>query len=604
MQETDMPTSGPGRRVRAPTRRRSRPAQRAPDRRAWPAPAMRPRSWFAEDGAPVQEASGPRTGPGRRPGLGFVLEAAWIALLVAPAASRLPDDLAWQLDDVARIVGPLWLVALLRLLLPRRAFFPATWPIAAAGVLVVGASLLRAVDALDLLLQLRTYSSAELEEALSPYAGMALGSLVLVSALAWGAWRHAASRSPTRRLRVAAVVATLAAALVLPATTLVKLWPLEPALATASVATNAHWLANRLYPEASTFDPRDPAASWHATRAPGASARETVVMVVGESVRDDYLKECDGPALVRPVDADALVACDVVAGADQTSISVPLLISRELPGHPVRVSSDGSFLRALDETGFATHWIALNRQRRDVAWPDAARVDFTTSAHDTDAWLLPALDASLREPASLKGIVLHGYNAHDPYCERFDAATAPYPVDCSARGQHWRKETVATRRQAYADAVDASIGFVNQVIARLRQQREPVFLVYSSDHGDALMDDGRQIVGHARRYPTRWDSHVPAVFWANDAWRRLHAAQWARLAAQKGRPLMHMDLVPTLLDAAGVRYDEPRTQAVDLLAQPVPERQRVVQVARGRAVAWQALVDEARAAGPAAPGGR
>ncbi|MBW8757153.1 MAG: sulfatase-like hydrolase/transferase [Burkholderiales bacterium] len=533
-----------------------------------------------------------------------MLEAAWIALLVAPAASRLPDALAWQLDDVARAVAPLWLVALLRLLLPRRSFFAATWPIAAIGVLVAGASLLRGIDPLDLFLQLRTYAPAELAAALSPYAGMALGSLTLVTALAWGAWRHAASRSPSRRSRAVAAAATLAAALALPAATLVKLWPAEPVLAAASVAANSHWLANRLYPEASTFDPRDPAASWHASRAPGAAAHETVVMIVGESVRDDYLKECGGPALVRPVDADALVACDVVAGADQTGASVPLLISRELPGHPVRVSSDGSFLRALDESGFATRWIALTHQRRDVAWPDAAQVAFTTIAHDSDAWLIPALDATLREPASLKAVVLHAYNAHDPYCQRFDPATAPYPVDCSARSQHWREESMATKRRSYADAVDASVGFVNQVIARLRQQPEPVFLVFSSDHGDALMDDGRHIVGHARRYPTRWDSHVPAVFWANDAWRRAHAAQWARLAAQKGLPLMHMDLVPTLLDAAGVRYDEPRTQAVDLLAQAVPARQRLVQVAPGRVVDWQTLVGEARVAGPAAPAAR
>lgn|GEM_PF-1372858 len=534
----------------------------------------------------------------RRPRLGFVLEAAWVVLLVAPAASRLPDTLAWQLDDVARVVAPLWLVALLRLLLPRRAFFPATWPIAAIGVLVVGASLLRGVDALDLFLQLRSYSPAELAAGLSPYAGMALGSLALVTALAWGAWRHAAARSPTRRARVTALLVTLAAALALPAPTLVKLWPAEPVLATGSVATNSHWLANRLYPEASTFDPRDPAATWRATRAPGAAAHETVVMIVGESVRDDFLKECGGPALVRAVQADALVACDVVAGADQTSFSVPLLISRELPGHPVRVSSDGSFLRALEETGFSTHWIALNHQRREVAWPDAAQVAFTSSARDSDAWLLPALDAALREPASLKAVVLHAYNAHDPYCERFDPAAAPYLVDCGARAQHWLIDSVATKRRSYADAVDASIGFVNQVIARLRQQSEPVFLVFSSDHGDALMDDGRLIVGHARRYPTRWDSHVPAIFWANDAWRRVHAGQWARLAAQKSLPLMHMDLVPTLLDAAGVHYDEPRTQAVDLLAQPVPVRQRLVQVAPGRTVDWQTLSDEARAAGP------
>jgi hypothetical protein len=64
---------------------------------------------------------------------------------------------------------------------------------------------------------------------------------------------------------------------------------------------------------------------------------------------------------------------------------------------------------------------------------------------------------------------------------------------------------------------------------------------------------------------------------------------------------MHADLVPTLLDAAAVGYAEPRALSADLLRGPPPARQRVVQTALGAPISWDALVDEARAAGPLKP---
>jgi len=94
---------------------------------------------------------------------------------------------------------------------------------------------------------------------------------------------------------------------------------------------------------------------------------------------------------------------------------------------------------------------------------------------------------------------------------------------------------------------------------------------------------------------------VPALFWANAAWRPAHAAQWATLRSNQGAPLMHADLVPSLLDAAAVGYAEPRALSADLLHAPPPARQRVVQTALGATISWDALVDEARAAGPLKP---
>jgi hypothetical protein len=58
---------------------------------------------------------------------------------------------------------------------------------------------------------------------------------------------------------------------------------------------------------------------------------------------------------------------------------------------------------------------------------------------------------------------------------------------------------------------------------------------------------------------------------------------------------MHADLVPTLLAAGQVRYEETERPAANLLKGPPPPRQRVVQKAIGAVSPWEALVLEAAA---------
>ena len=200
----------------------------------------------------------------------------------------------------------------------------------------------------------------------------------------------------------------------------------------------------------------------------------------------------------------------------------------------------------------------------------------------------------------MKAIVLHANNAHEPYCARYNDAQAPDAAECLALGVMTTPANLPKVRVSYANAIDASIGFVNDVIALLDQHPQPAFLVFAPDHGENLLDDSREIWGHTRRHPTRWDVHVPLIFWANDAWRAAHASKWARLQSQIGAPLMHVDVVPTLLDAAGVRYDDRRTLPVDLLSRSVPPRRRIVQFALDATTTWEELESEARAAGPLA----
>jgi len=536
----------------------------------------------------------------RRAGLlkrvGSFLQVVWMLLLVLPAATTMSASANWDLNNHELFAVSCWLVVGTRLFFPGRGFFAWTLPVALAGVMCMGADFLRNANPLELVLLWRTFKAVEIEATLRPYASLIFAGVAATALLCACCWRLAESRKPSLRMRALVVAATACLALAVPPAAWVRAWPVENGLAVVATVTNSRVLTQYLFAATSAANPRDPHASWNASRVAGSPANETVVFVIGERIRADFLRECHGPDRVRPVAAGALVACDVTSGSDATASSVPLLVSREMPGHAVRVSSDATFARALAEAGFATHWFGVQGDLE--AWSDAEDQHFT-NGQGPDAALPPQMARALSGSQPLKAVVLHAYNAHEPYCLRFDRAHAPYPTRCEAFNTVPDRTNLADVRASYADAVDASIGFVDEVIARLDKQPEPTFLVFSPDHGENLLDGGREIYGHERRRPTRWDTHVPAIFWANAAWRATHEKQWANLQAQIGAPLMHIDLVPTLLDAAGVRYDDPRPLRVDLLSQTVPAgRRRTVQSALAATVDWDSLVDEARAAGP------
>ena len=95
--------------------------------------------------------------------LGSLLEVLWVVLLILPAATTASVSRIFDANENTLFIVSCWLIVAARLLFGRRAFFPATLPIALLGVACMGADFLRGVDLLALLLQWRTFSSVDVE---------------------------------------------------------------------------------------------------------------------------------------------------------------------------------------------------------------------------------------------------------------------------------------------------------------------------------------------------------------------------------------------------------------------------------------------------------
>jgi len=517
-------------------------------------------------------------------------------LLAAPALTVFSSINEWDFAPFSLVAVSTWLILGGRLLMPARVYYWASLPFQWFGAVAMAAATFRNVDVLELLLMLRIYNLEQMGTALGPYL---LGAAALAVGLSIWARQCVQVDSTSPRLKQSHAVALVTVigiglAAWVPSLLWLRAWPLNAAAVAVASSAGSRSIDMLLFPNNSLSNPRPADSTWHPSRGVTPETQETYVFVIGESVRADALRECGAPAPMPPLRADAVVACDVTSGSDGTHTSIPLLISRDLPGLMQRVPADATFQKAFEEVGFHTYWVSMHGQT--LGWPDAQDQAYVGARGRNGEMLDSHVEGILGDGQSRRAIVLHSYDVHAPYCTRFSRKDPhPFPDTCDRLNELPNKDNLQAWKYAYGNAAADTMGFLDNLIARLNREPGRVFLIYTSDHGEALLDDHRELYGHAMREPTRWDVHVPAVFWANAAWREAHPREWQQLTANRNSPLMHADLVPTLLGAAGIQYEDRRTGVFNLTSvTPPPTRERFIQRNIGHTVSWQTLVDEAR----------
>lgn len=515
------------------------------------------------------------------------LLALWFFLLLLPLTTVLPLANGWEVPPWHIALASIWIVSCAFVALPRRFFLILTYPLLLAGIVIVAADVLRSANLLELLSVRYTFNDSEIADAVMPYAGYLAVTAAALLALLGLIWMGDDARRGTLIWAQALVVLTGSGLVfALDKNSWRNAWPtvLAEPLIEGHIGDGGLGLPSMANVRVS---PRDRFESWQASRESAPGTSETYVLVIGESVRSDRLAACGGRPQVSAPPEGSVIFCDMLSGSSGTHTSVPLLVSRNLPGTRNRVPRDATMLRAFEAVGFETFW--LSAQERSIAWPDAKNQAYEPALLDRDA-LLPLLDQALARSSSRKLIVLHANNAHAPYLRRYREASAPFPVDVSKiQGGVPTKQTLDEWWNAYDNAVDESMRFLQEVIARVHAQPGMSVVVFTPDHGENMLDDARGLTQHALKMPTLWDTAVPAIIWTNTAWRELNADKWRMLVANRNAPLMHMDIAPTMLGAAGVRYLDQRTEPVDLTARPVPSRTRYTQVRAGETVTLDVL---------------
>lgn len=260
------------------------------------------------------------------------------------------------------------------------------------------------------------------------------------------------------------------------------------------------------------------------------TAREVVVVVVGETSRAAEwqllgYERATNPRLTRRKGTGGLYCVPkALSESNTTHKSVPMLLS------PVTADNFGreiynvkSLITAFSEGGYSTAFFSNqlpNHSFIDFFGLEADTASFVKDgvaggAEPGDFDLLPAVSGTLARGARRQLIVLHTYGSHFNYRDRYgDEDRRFVPDEYTEASERYRRELV----NAYDNTIVATDRFLDTLISLLDSAGCRSSLIYASDHGEDIFDDGRRFL-HASPLPTLMQVHVPMLVWLSPQYR-------------------------------------------------------------------------------------
>jgi lipid A ethanolaminephosphotransferase len=177
-----------------------------------------------------------------------------------------------------------------------------------------------------------------------------------------------------------------------------------------------------------------------------------------------------------------------------------------------------------------------------------------TGAHCFDAVMTSGLREQLLAAPRDSLVVFHQEGSHGPaYFERYPPGFEAFAPVCRAA------DLGRCQRASVINAYDNTIVYTDHVLAQniellksLAAQFDSL-LIYVSDHGESLGENGVYL--HAAPYfiAPREQTHVPLIVWMSEGYRTRSRTDLACVRARAAQPASHDDLYHTVLGALGLR---------------------------------------------------
>ncbi|MGM9688573.1 MAG: sulfatase-like hydrolase/transferase [Alloprevotella sp.] len=444
------------------------------------------------------------------------------------------------------------------------------------------------IISVDMFLNVATSNSDEIRELLDnlvpAVGGVFVIYLPLLAAAVW-AWhgRHTLTAPFLRGVRrvgcVLVVVGTLCVEVAVQQTN----YQVDEQLYPVNVCYNLGLALQRAYQQQhyveATADYRFEARSEHP-----ADSTEVYVLVVGETARAHNFALYGYGRDTNPLlsQQESLVAFSrVTTQSNTTHRSVPMLLTAATAADYNRLYHEKGILAAFREAGF--HTVFLSNQRRNHSFIDFLGMQadeclfLREQAADGDAEdmsderLVDGLAKVLAQGRKKELVVLHTYGSHFNYRERYGREWAFFTPDD-------RAEAVAENRRDLLNAYDNTLRFTDHLLHRiigLLQARGGLSaMLYTSDHGENIFDDGGNHFLHAGQKASLYELHVPFLVWTSDSYGVLFPAEVQALQANRNRQVeSSVSTFHTLLQLGGVQTPV-RADSLSLASGTFVERPR------------------------------
>lgn len=307
-------------------------------------------------------------------------------------------------------------------------------------------------------------------------------------------------------------------------------------------------------------------------KSSGAVSSEVYVVVIGETSRRANWSLFGYPRATTPrleaIKDDLVVFTHVTSNATNTILSVPLALTRAAPATRGLARSEKSVISLLKQAGYQTFWIS-NQARSDALSNPISQIageaDYVSFPEDMssnarrdgfDSNLLTRLDERLSKlPKDGKAVVfLHMEGSHFGYKERYPGDFAQFD------GGRGATRMLPPREMRLIDEYDNSVYFtdyiVRGVIEKLANRGGRAGLIFFSDHGERLFDNGLSDSDFGHGFPTisREEIDIPLLVWLSRGYREANTAKTGRLILNAQSVAQLHNLFETIVDLAGIDY--------------------------------------------------
>ncbi len=294
------------------------------------------------------------------------------------------------------------------------------------------------------------------------------------------------------------------------------------------------------------------------------SKNDTVgVLVIGESARYDHFSingyYRDTSPLISKI--KNLFSFKANADANITYLSVPYMLSN-LPKNMINEAIyNNSFLSILTGIGINTNWIGTQSLIKYLAgYVDETIYDEVNIAiipggsalfemNDLDAVMLPYLDNFLSKKGK-KFIVIHTSGSHWNYYARYSKDYEKFSPICASDSKV-KSDMTSCSKEELINIYDNSILYTDYIISEIikRLSDKNAFLIYASDHGESLGENGRY--GHGDTI-TEEQTSIPFIFWASNGFISDHPSLIDSIDKKRNDILSHNYIFHSSLGCMGI----------------------------------------------------
>ncbi|MDR6755798.1 lipid A ethanolaminephosphotransferase [Mycoplana sp. BE70] len=302
-------------------------------------------------------------------------------------------------------------------------------------------------------------------------------------------------------------------------------------------------------------------ADAHVVAAAGRRPR-VLVVVAGETARADNFSLGGYPRPTNPELAarDITYFSQTESCGTATAVSLPCMFSiydRDGYSHRKGLETE-NLLDVLSHAGLATEWWDNNTGSKGIAdrvtyhsLPASPDSRFCTDGECQDGILLERLVPWLDGVKTDSVLVIHQLGSHGPaYYERYPDAYRRFQPDCrTAEVADCSTEEIVN---AYDNTITYTDHFLSMIIDALktREGRLDGAMIYMSDHGESLGENGLYLHGAPYLIAPKQQTHVPFVLWLGAQDKATVDA--ACLRQRAGEPASHDNLFHTVLGLMSV----------------------------------------------------